>query len=436
MSSMSELWSERSKLQWAMWFEAALARVQAELDIIPQSAANEINRKADIGLLSMDDLRTERTKVGHWMVAFLRVWTTIMEGGAGEHVHFGTTTADVGDTIFVLMLRESAKRFIEKLRYNEELMMELAHTYRATPMAGRTLGRHAVPITFGLKVASWLAENRRNIERLKSWLARTNTGIITGAAGSYAALGERAFEVEALTMRELGLGAPDPVDWKGTKDKWAEYGLILAQVSKSLARVGQEIFLLQSDDIREVSEITNQVGSSTMPHKENPIRAIRVIALSRIIPRLADVLLDWMVCIHERDQIQNEDILTEISVTTDSQIGYMSELLSNLRVHPENMLRNLDRTRGMIMAERLMMLLADKIGKQTAHELLNEICVSAWAKNQTLKEAVLAHESVARHFGPGELDRELDPARYVGLSPAAVDRTLRFVRETRGSDAA
>src|SRR5690606_11193101 len=191
------------------------------------------------------------------------------------------TTPDIRLTTQIIQMRRAMQRFCERALSPEARLMWLAQTHRSTPMMCRTVGRHALPITFGLKASTWMLENRRNVDRMQGWLTRTNTGVLGGAVGTYAALGDLGFEVEALTMDELGLGPPEPADWKGTRDKHAEWGCTLAIMAKSLARMAQDIFLLQGDDIAELDEGNTEVGSSTMPHKSNPRKATAVIGLAR-----------------------------------------------------------------------------------------------------------------------------------------------------------
>ena len=222
--SMSELFGTAQTQQMLMQMEVALAKVQARHGIIPEAAAREIERTANVQMVTPAAVAEERRKVGHPLVALLNVWATVAQEGAGEWIHYGATTADIYDTVQVMQARRAAQMIIADLRRAEEAMLGLAQTHRATPMIGRTVGRHALPITFGLKVAVWLAENRRNIERLQGWLARTDAGMLSGAVGSYAALGPKAFVVEAEVSKELGLGEPWPADWKGSKDMFAEYG--------------------------------------------------------------------------------------------------------------------------------------------------------------------------------------------------------------------
>lgn len=432
--SIAELFGPASTQQMLMRMEVSLARVQARRGIIPAEAAKEIERTASVALVTPAAVAEERRKVGHPLVALLNVWAKVAQNGAGEWIHYGATTADIYDTVQLQQARRAAQSIVADLRRAEEAMLKLAEAHRATPMVGRTVGRHALPITFGLKVSVWLAENRRNIERLKDWIARNNTAMVSGAVGSYAALGAEAFAVEAETAKDLGTGEPWPADWKGSKDMFAEYGQILSLVAKTWGKIGQEVFLLQGDDFRELEEASLAVGSSTMPHKVNPAHSRTLVQLSRQIPRQAEVMLDWMVSIHERDQISNADAIGEVSVLADRLAKTAALMAEAIKPHPENMRRNLGRTRGLIMAEHAMFVLGQKIGKHTAHEEVGVAAKAAWNNGTTLLQELEKRPSVAKHVVELDLAKQLDPAAYLGLAPQSVDRTVAAIRKVRAAD--
>ena len=421
-----EIFGDSQSLQWILNIEAALARAEARLGVIPQRAAEEITKKAQVKYISRKALAEETKKVDHPLVALINVWAKEMEGDAGEYIHFGATTMDIYDTMYILQLRASARAMLRDMREIEDAMIDMARKHKSTPMIGRTLGQHALPITFGLKVGAWAAENRRNMERLKDWLKRTNTGILSGAVGTYAGLGEKGLEIEALTMKELGLAPPDAADWHGSRDKYAEFGNVMASIGMTFQKIGQEIFLLQSTDIGEVEELEIMaVGSSTMPHKRNPNQSRNLIIQSRKIRRNAEVLLDWMVSIHERDQISSAGELKEICLNTDRLLKSAKPLLKNLVVKPDAMLQNLGKTKGLIMAEEMMFVLGKKIGKHTAHEKVRQVTVEAFTKGISFKEALLSHPEIARNLNQEELDSLLDPAKYTGLAAQFVDRVTK-----------
>ena len=431
-----DVFSLPQTMKMTLQIEAALARAQAKLGIIPQWASDEINRKADIKYSPQKAVEEEKKRVGHHLVATLNVWIKSMEGGAGEYVYYGATTQDIFDTLSVLQLRSAARIMLNDLRDIEASLLDLAQRHRDTPMVGRTLGQHALPITFGLKVGVWIGENRRNMERLKDCMKRLNTGMLSGAVGSYAGLGEKGFELEDLFMKELGLGKPEPVDWHGARDGFAEFGNVMSLVGMSFAKIGQEIFLLQSTQIGEVEEYASgrRVGSSTMPQKRNPAASRILVQQARKVRRSAEILLDWMVSIHERDQITSEDELGPLCEDMDTLLKAAKPLLKELVVKPDAMRRNLDLTKGLIMSERMMFVLGEKIGKHNAHEVVRQRAMEAFNKNITFKEALLSDPEVAKHLKREELDDLLDPTKYTGLSGQVADRVVEWAKKLRATD--
>jgi adenylosuccinate lyase len=215
---------------------------------------------------------------------------------------------------------------------------------------------------------------------------------------------------------------------------FAEYGMILAVTAKTWGKIGQEIFLLQEDDTRELEDPSDAVGSSTMPHKVNPRFSRAVVQHSRVVPHQAQVLLDWMVSIHERDQISNADTLGEVSVSMDRLLKAAIGLMEVVKVHPDNMARNLDRTGGLIMAEHAMFLLGEKIGKHTAHEEVRLAARAAWENGTNLTDEIAKRPGLAKWVDALDLRNQLDPKKYLGLAPEVVDRTIAATRKARATD--
>lgn len=359
-----------------------------------------------------------------------------MSKEAAQWLHYGATTADIHDTVSILQTRVAATLMIRDMRMIESQLSIIALLHQKTPMVGRTLGRHALPITFGLKVSTWLAENRRNIERIKNWIKRNDTGILSGAVGTYASFGKQGFEVEKLVMKKLGLGVPFPVDWKGSRDGFAEFGSILAITAKTYGKIAQEIFLLQGDDIREVAETNLSIGSSTMPHKSNPFIAIKVVSLSHKVSESSAIFLDWMMTIHERDSLLLEDSVIDICLNMSKLIDKMKSLMKSLTFFPENMERNLMRTKGMILAEELMFIIGKKIGKKDAHEKIHEVVSKALKNNTSLKNEVLKDPDLVRILEGTDIERIFDPRQYIGLSSQVVGRTVEWINQQRCQDEA
>lgn len=437
---MSEVFSASNKNQQVLNIEAAMARAQASLNIIPVEAAEELTAKADIIYIPEDALAKEYQKVKHRMVALLNVWQRSIQGNAAQYMHYGATTVDIYDTALVLQTRQAVRLMISRLRAIEDAMLTLAEKEANTLMIGRTLGQHALPITFGKKVSTWAAENRRNIERLKTvYVKLERSAILKGAVGSYLGLGDRGIELERRFSEELGLSStPYADDWHASRDVFAEYGQVLAMISKSFGRIGQELFLLQSTDIAETVEIrkTTAVGSSTMPHKNNPSKSEALMHFSRTIPRLSEVILDDMMNFFERDNTSRPNkIVAEISLQSDDMARKALALISQLKVNRDKMRENVLRTNGLIMSQRLVFALAPKLGKIIANGKVHHLAKVAIEENRTLRQAFERSE-LASLLSKQELNEIFDASTYIGLAKEQVAEVALYCRNEREKEAA
>ena len=428
-NQVSDVFKSQYRNQLFMDVEAALAQAQAELEIIPQWAADEISSKADVKYLKQKDIDKEQSLVRHTLVARLNVWKRSIDNNASEYLHYGATTVDIWDTVLVLQIDDSIDLLIDDLLEIEDYLITLTKDNLYTYMPGRTLGQHALPITFGKKTSTWLAENRRNIERLEHVQSKIKkSGILKGAVGSYLGLGDNAIKTESLMMRNLGLDDPSKDDWHGIRDVFAEYALTLAIISKSFGRVGNELTLLQMTELGETEEYlgNRSVGSSTMPQKKNPRGPGDLIEFSRVIPRLSEIVLDDMINSFERDGQKSDDELKMISVESEKMINRAKPLLKELKVNKKKMRENLEITNGLILSQRLTFYLADKIGKDTANDLMHDIAKYALNNNISLKDAALNNKIVNQNITENTLKDILDPETYIGL---AADQAQIIVKE-------
>ena len=418
-NQVADVFKSNYKNQLFMDVEVALAEAQAELGIIPQWAADEIKLKANTKYLQQKDIDIEQSFVRHTLVARLNVWKRSLDNNASEYLHFGATTVDIWDTVLVLQIDDSIDLFIDDLLEIEEYLITLTKDNLYTYMPGRTLGQHALPITFGKKTSTWLAENRRNIERLVHVQSKIKkSGILKGAVGSYLGLGNDAIKTESMMMRNLGLDDPSKDDWHGIRDVFAEYALTLAIISKSFGRIGNELTLLQMTEIGETEEYlgNRSVGSSTMPQKKNPRGPGNLIEFSRIIPRLSEIVLDDMINSFERDAEKSDDELKLISIESEKMINRAKPLLKDLIVNKDKMRENLEITQGLILSQRLTFYLADKIGKDTANDLMHDVAKYALENNISLKDAALKNEIVSQNITKETLINILNPETYIGLA--------------------
>jgi adenylosuccinate lyase len=418
--------------------EAALARAQAAHGVIPQSAADAITQAAIPANVPLDALAQEYDVVRHRMVAFLNVLRRSLDEDAGSYLHYGATTVDIYDTAHMLQLREATLELIADLRTIELQLIELAREHRDTPMIGRTLGQHALPITFGKKVSVWIGENRRHIDRLHDLLARIErSAILKGAVGSYLGLGEAGIAVERSFAAELGLDAPYEDDWHGARDVMAEYAMVCALIARSWSRFGQEVFLLQSTDIGEVVERrpTSAVGSSAMPHKNNPSLSEALIHGGRVIPRQAEVLADDMINMFERDNTSRPNAMLEtVSLETEQQLRNASRLISRLDVFPDRMRANLDTSGGWILAQRVVFALAEHMPREEAETLMRDLADEARTSGASLADALAAEARISALLSPEQIEALLDPVTYVGLAAEQTDAVIAAALAARARD--
>ncbi|MES2184098.1 MAG: adenylosuccinate lyase [Pseudomonadota bacterium] len=437
MQSLQHLWStdelraifsEENRIQKWLDFEAALACAQAELGIIPEAAAKEIAAKAKIENIDIAKMSAEIRRIKHSLVPALKQLQGHCSKENGEWLHYGATTQDVVDTGVALQLKEAHAVILRDLKAVGRELMRLATTHRDVPMAGRTHGVQALPITFGHKCAIWLDELSRHQQRLVECEPRVLVGMVVGAVGSQASLGPQAAEVEARTLARLGLGTP-LISWGPARDRFTEYALLLAMVGATLSKIGNELFNMQRNEFGEVEEAFSEgkLGSSTMPHKRNPTSAENLAGLSRPLRYNAALMLEGMVQEGERDGIawkMEWKALPECCLIAGAMLFQAKNLLAGLRVDAAAMATNLDRMRGYLLSERVMLELSERVGKQTAHEWIYEASMHGITHKLDFAEAMRQHEGLAKVLNPEEIRTMTDPAGYLGQSGAAVDRVV------------
>lgn len=418
--------------------EAALARAQAEEGVIPQGAADAIVRAAVPQNIPLAEIEAENAVVRHRMVALLNVLRRALDEESASYLHYGATTVDIYDTALMLQLQDSILALIDDLRTIELQLIALAAEHRATPMIGRTLGQHALPITFGKKMSVWIGENRRHIDRLHDLLARIErSAIMKGAVGSYLGLGPRAMAVEARLAGHLGFEPPYEDDWHSSRDVIAEYALVCGLIARSWSRFGQEVFLLQSTDIAELEESlpTGAVGSSAMPHKANPSLSEALIHRGRVIPRQAEIVADDVINFFERDNTSRPITqVEELSMEIELQLRDASRLIDRLDVFPARMRANLDRSQGWILSQRVVFALSDHMPREEAEDLMRDLASDARESGASLSEAMAGSEAVTAVLSAEARAALLDPASYVGLAAEQTDAVIAAALRARDSD--
>ncbi|MEQ1768891.1 MAG: adenylosuccinate lyase [Devosia sp.] len=432
---MRRIWSDEQLLQRWLDFEAALARAEATAGLVPAAAAAEITRKAQAGLFDLDAIKAGIDKAVHPLVPVIWQLSALCDGDAGGFVHWGATTQDVTDTALILQLRDAVTEIEATIGSLVGTLTRLATTYRSTPMVGRTHGQQALPMTFGFKIAMWLAEYLRHAERLQQCKPRLLVGEFGGAVGTLASIADNGIAVRHALMAELGLGVP-LIAWHSSRDTIAEFSSIAAAMTATAGKIAHEIINLQMNEIGEVEELWEEgkVGSSTMPQKRNPMLCETVLTLSRLTRQQASLSLDAMLHDFERDwsSVQMEwEFVPELCINTHAALTTIDRVLSMLAVHPERMLANLHISGGQLVAERVMFVLAEKVGRQKAHDIVHEISMTAIDSATSFAAGLQRHPIASEHLDAGEMEQLLDPTNYTGLATGFVDDVVAASEASR-----
>ncbi|NJL83418.1 MAG: adenylosuccinate lyase [Chloroflexaceae bacterium] len=427
---MRDLFSDRARYQFYLDIEAALARVQSRLGMIPPEAGSALTKKANIDLISLERVRELERETKHEVVSLLKAFAEVA-GNCGKYIHLGATSSDILDTAMALQVREGLSIIQRKLTQLLQVLMGLAAQHKTTLMVGRTHGQHALPITFGFKVAVWADELLRHLQRLQQIQGRVLVGKMAGAVGSMASFRNHAHQIQAGVMAELGLGAAEISTQIIPRDRIAEVIMLLALAAATLETISTEIRNLQRPEIAEVCELfgeASQIGSSTMPHKRNPVNAENVCSLARIVRSLVVPALENIPLWHERDLTNSASerfIVPEAFILLDEMLEKSLYILGNLQVYPEKMLSNLHLSQNRIMAEAIMLSLAQQgVDKFEAYTLLREL--SALSNGvESFRQVLLDNQIVSTHLEPAQLQTLLEESSYVGECITLVDKILK-----------
>jgi 3-carboxy-cis,cis-muconate cycloisomerase len=408
--------------------EAALARVQGRLGIIPAGAAAAIDAAAGATVLDPAALAASVRRVGYPVVAVVRALTEQAGTDAGRWTHWGATTQDIMDSAQALQLRDALALIRADLLATARALATLADAHRATVMPGRTHLQHALPITFGLKCAAWLAPLGTHVTRLDQLRPRVEQVQFGGAAGTLASLGDQGLAVMEGLAAELDLRAP-PLPWHASRDGVAEAVSFLGLLCGSLAKIATDIVLLAQTDVSEVSEPHEEGrgGSSTMPQKRNPIASEYILAAARGAQALVPLMQNAMAQDHERatGPWQAEMLaLPQAFVLTHGALTQARALAEGLVIDAARMRRNLDASGGLIMAEAVMMGLAPHIGRAAAHDAVHHACDTALRDAIPLADALAREQAVSARLDQAAIARLTDPAGYLGATSAFIDRAL------------
>ena len=429
--AMGEVFCDHGRVQAMLDFEAALARAQARVGLIPQSAVEPIRAACKAELYDFDALGQAIAVAGNSAIPLVKALGQQIAAVAPEaerYVHLGATSQDVMDSGLVLQLRAALGLIEADLARLGEVLARQARRYAATPLAGRTWLQQATPVTLGMKLASWLGAVTRNRQRLLELKPRLLCLQFGGASGTLAALGDQALPVARALADELDLQMPDQ-PWHTQRDRLVEFGAVLGLIAGSLGKVGRDISLLMQTEAAEVFEpaAPGKGGSSTMPHKRNPVGSAVLISAATRVPGLLSILFSAMPQEHERSLglwHAEWETLPEICCLVSGALGQALNMTQGLEVDAERMAHNLDLTHGLVLAEAVSIVLAQRVGREASHHLLEQCCKRAVSEQRHLRAVLGDDAGVTAHLSAAELDRLLDPAHYLGQATTWVERAV------------
>lgn len=436
-AAMRAVCDDGAFLQHMLDVEAALARAEAAVGVIPQAAAAPIAAACRTDRFEIAALADAATRAGNLAIPLVKALTTEVaksDAEAARYVHWGATSQDIIDTATMLMLRAGIDALLTDLDRAIAGFAGLAAKHRNTAMVARTWLQHALPMPFGLKLAEYAAALHRSRARLK---ALRDTGLALqfgGAAGTLAALGDKGMAVSEALARELQLPLPD-APWHTHRDRIAEAASVLAILSGTCGKIARDVSLLMQTDVGEAFEPAGagRGGSSTMPHKRNPVAAASALAAATMAPNLAATIFAAQVQEHERSAgpwHAEWPTLPTLLLVTSGALAATVDIAEGLEVDAERMRANLDTTHGLIMAEAVTMALADKIGKADAHHLIEDASRKAVASKRHLRDVLADDARVTAHLDTARLEKLFDPLAYQGASQALIDRLLASLRKT------
>lgn len=436
-AAMRAICDDGAFLQNMLDVEAALGRAEAAVGVIPKTAAAPIAAACRADRFEIAALAEAATRAGNLAIPLVKALTAEVaksDTDAARYVHWGATSQDIIDSATMLMLRAAIDALLADLDRAIAGFTKLAAKHRNTAMVARTWLQHALPMPFGLKLAEYAAALHRSRERLK---ALRNTGLALqfgGAAGTLAALGDKGMAVSEALARELQLPLPD-APWHTHRDRIAEAASVFAILAGTCGKIARDVSLLMQTDVGEAFEPAGagRGGSSTMPHKRNPVAAASALAAAAMTPNLAATIFAAQVQEHERSAgpwHAEWPTLPTLMLVTSGALNAIVDIAEGLEVDADRMRTNLDTTHGLIMAEAVTMALADRIGKSDAHHLIEEASRQAVASRRHLRDVLADDKRVTAHLDAARLEKLFDPLAYQGASQALIDRLLASLNKT------
>ncbi|MCL6308817.1 3-carboxy-cis,cis-muconate cycloisomerase [Pseudomonas syringae] len=428
---MREIFSDEGRVQGMLDFEAALARAQARIGLIPPEVVADIELSCDARLFDFDALAIAIGSAGNSAIPLVKALGKQIAARSAEaerYVHMGATSQDVMDSGLVLQLRRAIVLLERDLTRLADAMAEQAQRHAGTPLAGRTWLQQATPVTLGMKIAGWLGAVTRHRQRLNEIKPRLLCLQFGGASGSLAALGDQAFSVAEALADELQLALPEQ-PWHTQRDRLVEFAGLLGLIAGSLGKLGRDVSLLMQTEVGEVFEPSapGKGGSSTMPHKRNPVGAAVMISTATRAPGLVATMLAAMPQEHERSLglwHAEWETLPELCCLVSGSLQQALQVIPGLQVDAERMAINLQSTKGLVLAEAVSIALAQRIGRDAAHHLVEQCCRRAVEQGAHLRQVLGETPQVSEQFSSDELDRLLDPAHYLGQARHWVERAV------------
>ena len=428
---MRAVFCDQGRVQAMLDFEAALARAEARVGLVPSSAVAPIEAACRAGLYDFAALGEAIATAGNSAIPLVKALGKQIASHNAEaerYVHLGATSQDVMDSGLVLQLRRALELIESDLAQLGRILATQAQRYVATPLAGRTWLQHATPVTLGMKIAGWLGAVTRSRQRLAELKPRLLVLQFGGASGTLAALGEQAMPVARALAEELQLTLPDQ-PWHTQRDRVVEFAAVLGLIAGSLGKLGRDVSLLMQTEAAEVFEPSapGKGGSSTMPHKRNPVGAAVLIGAATRVPGLLSTLFSAMPQEHERSLglwHAEWETLPEICCLVSGSLQQALLIAQGLEVDAERMARNLDLTQGLVLAEAVSIVLAQRVGRDSAHHLLEQCCKRAVAEQRHLRAVLGDEPQVTAELSAAELDHLLDPAHYLGQARTWVERAV------------
>ncbi len=434
---MRRIFDEENRLQKMLDVEAALAWAHSQVGNIPKEDAQKIVEKASTKYVKLSRVKEIENEIRHDIMALVRALAEAC-GASGEYVHLGATSSDMLDTATALQLKEAVNIIEERLNELESVLLARAEKHKMSIMMGRSHGQHALPTTFGFKVAVWTREVSRHIQRLRDCKGRLLAGKMSGAVGTQAGLGPEALKIQELVMERLGISAADISTQIVQRDRYAELTCILAILASTLDNIASEIRELQRPEIAEAFEAfeqKKQVGSSTMPHKRNPMISERICGLAKLLRSLVTPALENVPTWHERDLTQSSCerfVIPEECILIDYMLILMIRVLKGLEVDETRMRKNMEITQGRMMSEAVMLALAKKgLGRQKAHELTRELAIKSHNEQRAFKDVIAENSTVKKLLRPEEIEKVMDPRNYLGTAPRQIELVIEKTRQER-----